>query len=101
MKNATLTAVLCGTALAVCALGSPSARTPTDSDEAIVHVLNRVAFGPTPADMEHVRATGIARYLDEQLHPDRLSDSGMDARLAGLETLHLSSRDIAERFEIP
>ena len=101
MKNATLTAVLCSAALGVCALGSPSARTSADSDEAIVHVLNRVAFGPTPADMQHVRATGIARYLDEQLHPERLSDPGMDARLAGLETLHLSSREIAERFEIP
>ena len=101
MKNATLTAVLCSAALAVCALGSPSARTPADSDEAIVHVLNRVAFGPSAADMQHVRTVGIARYLDEQLHPERLSDSGMDARLAGLQTLHLSSREIAERFEIP
>jgi uncharacterized protein (DUF1800 family) len=101
MRNATLTAVLCSAVLIVGALSSPSARTPADSDEAIVHVLNRVAFGPTPSEVQHVRAVGIARYLDEQLHPERLSDPGMDARLAGLKTLHMSSREIAERFEIP
>ena len=101
MRNATLSAVFCSAALGVCALGTPSARTPPDSDEAIVHVLNRVAFGPTPGDVEHVRAIGIARYIDEQLHPDRLADAGMDARLAGLPTLRLSSREIAEQFEIP
>ena len=102
MRNATLTAVVCSAALGVCALGNPSARTPpADSDEAIVHVLNRVAFGPTPGDIEHVRAIGIPRYIDEQLHPDRLADAGMDARLAGLPTLRMSSREIAEQFEIP
>ena len=101
MRNATLTAALCSVTLGVCALGPLSARTPPNSDEAIVHVLNRVAFGPTQADVQHVRAVGIARYLDEQLHPERLSDSGMEAHLAGLQTLHLSSREIAEQFEIP
>ena len=95
MRNATLTAVLCGATLGVCALGTVSARTPPDSDEAIAHVLNRVAFGPTQADVQHVRVVGIARYLDEQLHPERLSDSAMEARLAGLQTLRLSSREIA------
>jgi uncharacterized protein (DUF1800 family) len=102
MRNATLTALWCTAALGVCALGTPSARTPpADRDEAIVHVLNRVAFGPTPADVEHVRAIGITRYIDEQLHPERLADAGMDARLAGLPTLRMSSREIAEQFEIP
>src|SRR5262245_55551132 len=101
MRNATLTAVLCSAVIGVCAMGTPSARTPADTDEAIVHVLNRVAFGPTTADVQRVRAMGLTRYLDEQLHPERLSDPGMDARLARLETIHMSSREIAERFEIP
>ena len=102
MRNATLTAILCSAALGVCASGAPSAKAPAaDPDEAIVHVLNRVAFGPTPAAVEHVRAIGIARYIDEQLHPERLADGAMDARLAGLRTVRMSSREIAEEFEIP
>ena len=43
----------------------------------------------------------MSRYIDDQLHPERLSDAGMDARFAGLTTLRMSSREIAEQFEIP
>jgi uncharacterized protein (DUF1800 family) len=91
-------AVLVGTL----ALAYPSARqAAADSDEAIVHVLNRAGFGPAAADLEHVRAVGVSRYIDEQLRPEHLADPGMEARLAGLTTIHMSSREIAEKFEIP
>ena len=100
MGKAILGAVLCSLVLGVSALATTSAR-PTSDDTTIFHVLNRVAFGPRPGDVEHVRAIGVTRYIDDQLHPERLSDAGMDTRLAGLQTLRLSSREIAERFEIP
>jgi hypothetical protein len=35
------------------------------------------------------------------LHPERLDDSGMDARLADLKTIGLSSRLISNQFEQP
>ena len=102
MRNATRHALLLSLALAVVAgpAGLASPARPAD-DAAVLHILNRVAFGPAPGDVQHVRAIGIPRYIDEQLHPDRLADAGMDARLAGLRTLHMSSREIAEQFEIP
>jgi uncharacterized protein (DUF1800 family) len=100
MGTSTVKAVLCSLAVGVCALAVIAAR-PTDDDAAILHVLNRVAFGPKPGDLERIRAAGVSRYIDDQLHPERLSDTGMEARLAGLQTLHMSSREIAERFEIP
>lgn len=72
------------------------------NDEAtIAHVLNRIAFGARPGDVERVRQTGLQRYIDGQLHPERLRDAGMDARLAPLETVRLSSREIADRYEKP
>jgi uncharacterized protein (DUF1800 family) len=95
MGKAILSAVLCSLALGVHGLSA------ANDDRTIVHVLNRVAFGPTPADLEHVRAIGLTRYIDDQLHPERLADAGMEARLAGLATLHMSSREIAEQFELP
>ena len=70
-------------------------------DKAIVHLLNRIGYGPAPGAVEKVRAIGIERYLDQQLHPERIADSGMDARLAGYETLTLSSREISEQYEQP
>jgi uncharacterized protein (DUF1800 family) len=102
MTNATRHAVLLSLALAVVASLDGLASRPGPADSAaIAHVLNRVAFGPSRGDIEHVRAIGISRYIDEQLHPDRLADAGMDARLAGLHTLRMTSREIAEQYEIP
>ena len=40
--------------------------------QTIVHVLNRIAFGPRPGDVERVQALGLQRYIDEQLHPERI-----------------------------
>ncbi len=80
---------------------SPSAATFPKDDSAIVHVLSRTAFGPRPGDLERVRSQGIQRYIDEQLRPERLSDAPMASRLAGLTTIGLSSRQIAEQYELP
>jgi uncharacterized protein (DUF1800 family) len=70
-------------------------------DTAIKHVVDRVSFGARPGDVERVKALGIEQYIDDQLHPERLADPGIDARLAELTTLRMSSREIAEQFEIP
>jgi uncharacterized protein (DUF1800 family) len=72
-----------------------------DRDQVAAHVLNRIAFGARPGDVERVAAMGVQRYIDEQLRPDRIDDSRMDARLEGLTTIRLSSRDIQEQFERP
>jgi uncharacterized protein (DUF1800 family) len=96
MNKATLGALLCGLALGASTLGAAR-----DNDKTIVHVLNRVAFGARPGDLERVRAIGVARYIDEQLHPERITDAEMDGRLAGLATLRMTSREIGEQFAIP
>jgi uncharacterized protein (DUF1800 family) len=80
---------------------SPSAATRASDEKAIVHVLNRIGFGPRPGDVERIQAIGIQQYIDQQLHPERVPDPGMTARLAGLQTVGLSSRDIAEVYERP
>jgi uncharacterized protein (DUF1800 family) len=67
--------------------------------ELVVHVLNRVAYGPRPGDIERVSHMGINRYLDEQLHPERIAmPPELEARLAALETQHLSQRQLITEF---
>jgi uncharacterized protein (DUF1800 family) len=88
-------------ALAIVATGWVSATTPAPTDAAITHLLNRVAYGPRPGDVERVRALGLDRYIDEQLHPERIADRAIQPRLAGLTTTALSAKEIAERFERP
>ena len=89
-------------AIAILATWSSAAfESARSSDAAIVHVLNRIAFGPRAGDVERVRALGVQRYIDQQLHPDRIADAAMGARLSGLSTIGMSSREIAEHYELP
>ena len=83
------------------AKGPASAVPAHPDDKTIIHVLNRIGFGPRPGDVERIRAMGLQAYIDQQLHPDRIPDTGMAPRLASLETLSKSSREIAEEYLIP
>jgi uncharacterized protein (DUF1800 family) len=75
-------------------------RLPND-ERTITHVLNRIGFGPAPGDVERVSQMGVEHYIDQQLHPEKLPDVGMANRLAGFDTLHMSSGQIASRYYMP
>jgi uncharacterized protein (DUF1800 family) len=83
--------------------GADSAVPRTADDSTIAHVLNRIGFGPRPGDVARVRSIGLERYIENQLKPGGrdVSDAALADRLASLETLRLSSRDIAERYYLP
>jgi uncharacterized protein (DUF1800 family) len=70
-------------------------------DRAIVHVLNRIGFGAAPGDIERVRAMGLAAYIDGQLHPERIADGAMAARLASFATLTRSTQEMAREYYVP
>ncbi len=70
-------------------------------DATIVHVLNRLAYGPRPGDVDRVRQIGLVRWIDQQLEPPRLPDPAMGARLAALKTVGLSSHELLKGYELP
>src|SRR5215469_2620852 len=72
-----------------------------DKDKRIVHALNRFTFGVRPGDVERVRAMGLDKWLDQQLHPERIDDSTLQARLAPFRTLKMSTREMVESFPPP
>ena len=74
-----------------------AANVPND-ERAIVHALNRLAFGPRPGDVDRVRKLGLATWIDQQLRPDRINDTAMDSRLARLTTLSRESEELAQDF---
>jgi uncharacterized protein (DUF1800 family) len=80
---------------------STSAIPASPDDKTIVHVLNRLGFGPGPGDVERVRRLGLEKYIDSQLRPDAIADADMARRLAGLNTLTMSSRELAEAYFVP
>src|SRR5215203_4738999 len=89
------------TAAMLTAAGHASQIPLRPDDKIILHVLNRTGFGARPGDLERVRTQGLASYIEGQLRPDRIDDSGMDRRLASLDTLRMSSRELASEYFQP
>src|SRR5215469_10759169 len=46
--------------------------TELNADEAILHALNRLAYGPRPGDIERVRQMGLAKWIEQQLNPNSI-----------------------------
>ncbi|HXX71045.1 MAG TPA: DUF1800 domain-containing protein [Candidatus Acidoferrum sp.] len=73
--------------------------TELTEDQAILHALNRLAYGPRPGDVERIRQMGLERWVNQQLHPETLDDSELDSRLdERYATLRMSPRELAENF---
>src|SRR4030088_595705 len=66
-----------------------------------VHALNRLSFGPRPGDVQQVMAMGVDKWIDLQLHPDKIKNDAPESRLAPLRTLRLSTKEIVEEFPDP
>src|ERR1700757_146266 len=63
-----------------------------------LHALHRLSFGPRPGEVDRVAALGFDKWIDLQLHPEKIDDSSLDARLAPLRTLRMDTREIVENF---
>ena len=80
---------------------TPAQAAPMDDDKKIVHALNRFTFGVRPGEVERVRSMGLDKWFDEQLHPDKINDSAIEARLEPFRTLKMSTREMVENFPPP
>ena len=75
--------------------------TKLSEDEAILHALNRLAYGPRPGDVQRIKRMGLEKWIDEQLDPDSIDDSALDKRLGRYPTLAMSSQQLLEDFPPP
>src|SRR5579884_4446196 len=75
--------------------------TELSEDEAILHALNRLAYGPRPGDVERIKQMGLAKWIDQQLHPESIDDHAMEARLEQYPTLKMSSAKLIEEYPRP
>jgi uncharacterized protein (DUF1800 family) len=71
------------------------------ADEQVNHVLSRLTLGARPGDAEAVRAMGVDKWMDLQLHPDRIDDVKSDQYFAALESYNTSSPALEEKYPPP
>jgi len=67
-------------------------------EEQAVHLLNRLAYGPSPSDLQHVLDLGTGGWIAEQLDPAALDDSVVDRQLDVFPTLTLSTAELIARY---
>jgi uncharacterized protein (DUF1800 family) len=82
-----------------------TAATTTDSRlterQRAMHVLNRLAFGPRPGDVDRIMKEGLDVWIDRQLHPEAIPDRAIEARLQQYTTLQMANTQIMQTFYAP
>jgi uncharacterized protein (DUF1800 family) len=64
-----------------------------------LHVLNRLTFGARAVDVAEVKRLGVDKWIDLQLHPERIPENPeLVARLSTLTTLQLPTWQILEKY---
>jgi len=68
------------------------------ADQQIIHALSRLTFGAKPGDVLRVRAIGLDKWIDQQLKPERIDDSAMDAFVARYPTINRDQNDLLRQY---
>jgi uncharacterized protein (DUF1800 family) len=68
------------------------------ADQQIIQALNRLTFGPKPGDAQRVRALGLENWIDQQLSPDKINDSGMEQFVARYPAINQDQNDLLRQY---
>ena len=76
---------------------SSAAEIPTDLRT--IHVLNRLAYGPRPGDLQRVKSIGVERYIQQQLSPDSIPiPASLHQRLGEFETIGMTPPELFVKY---
>jgi uncharacterized protein (DUF1800 family) len=67
-------------------------------DEQVQQVLSRLTFGARPGDVDQVRRLGVDKWIDMQLHPERIDDGAADALLSKYPVFGMKTGDIVADY---
>ncbi|QUW03330.1 DUF1800 domain-containing protein [Chloracidobacterium validum] len=73
---------------------APKTPAALTEEQRVLHVLNRLGYGPRPGDVERVRRMGLRQYVAQQLQPATIDDSALHVRLKRLSMLDLPTADM-------
>jgi len=62
------------------------------------HLLNRLAFGPSPESLREVQTLGVAGWIQRQLAPTTLDDTAVEEKLSSFPTLARSTPELLRDY---
>jgi uncharacterized protein (DUF1800 family) len=68
------------------------------SDQQIIQALNRLTFGPRPGEAQKVRAMGLDKWIDLQLHPDKIDDTPFEKFADRYDILKQDQNDLLKQY---
>jgi uncharacterized protein (DUF1800 family) len=69
-----------------------------ESAELREHVLNRIGYGPDAWTRARIQALGVEGYIEEQLSPQTIDDSALDAQLAQFPSLTMTFQELRANY---
>jgi uncharacterized protein (DUF1800 family) len=99
-RGSALTALAAADALAIdCDLTDDGVANLTcESPELREHVLNRLGYGPDAWSRARIETLGVAQYIAEQLAPETIDDSALDAELVQFPSLTMSYQELRANY---
>jgi uncharacterized protein (DUF1800 family) len=77
-------------------------RSKLSADDQILQAVNRLTFGPRRGNVEEIRKLGVKKWIDLQLHPERIPENPVLAsKIEPLESLRLTQADAARNYPNP
>lgn len=101
MRRLLLCAAAIGAAAGAFAGGNPDQQFEVrlSPDARIAQALSRLTFGARPGDREAVRRIGVERWIEMQLHPERIAEAAvLETRLKPLESLRMPSAEVLKEY---
>ena len=75
---------------------------PLPKDQRVEQALNRLTFGARLGDGERVKSIGLNKWIDLELHPNRIRENPvLTAKLKELDSLFMSSREMVQNYPAP
>ena len=75
---------------------------PLDKDQQIRHALDRLTFGPRTGDFDEVQRLGLKRWIDGQLHPEKVPENPvLEEKLRPFVSTRLGIRETYLEYPSP
>lgn len=68
-------------------------------EQRALHAASRLTFGPTPGTLTSIQKMGVDKWVDQQLHPERIEeDAALAERLKRYASIHMSNAQLMEKY---
>ena len=68
------------------------------ADQQVIQALNRLTFGPRPGEGQKVRAMGLDKWIDLQLHPEKIDDTPFEKFADRYDILKQDQNDLLKQY---